>query len=159
MRLLRRLWGRFAHLVAELAKFGTVGGFATIVDVGLSNLLRYGLDLGPLLAKTLSVVIATTVAFCGNRFWTWRHRANQGLAREYLLYAGLNAVGLLIALAVVWFTVYVLGLDDPVSYNLSANVIGLGLGSLFRFWSYRRWVFLPSEAPPAGTGRELPVER
>jgi len=145
--------------VTELAKFGTVGGFATVVDVGLSNLLRYGMDVGPLLSKTLSVAVATTVAFCGNRFWTWRHRANQGLAREYLLYVFFNAVGLVIALAVVWFTVYVLGLDDPVSYNLSANVIGLGLGSLFRFWSYRRWVFLPPETPPAGTGSQLSVER
>jgi putative flippase GtrA len=28
-------------------------------------------------------------------------------------------------------------LDD----NISANVVGVALGTLFRFWSYRRFVF------------------
>ncbi|MSW42688.1 MAG: GtrA family protein, partial [Actinobacteria bacterium] len=30
---------------------------------------------------------------------------------------------------------------SPLADNVSANVIGLGLGTIFRFWSYRRWVF------------------
>ncbi|MGH3488988.1 MAG: GtrA family protein [Actinopolymorphaceae bacterium] len=151
------LWRRFEHLVAELAKFGTVGGIAAVVDIAGSNVLRFGLDLGPLTSKTISVAVAATVAFLGNRFWTWRHRARQGLAKEYLLYFALNAVGLVIALGVVGFTVYVLGLEGPLAYNLSANVIGLGLGSLFRFWSYKRWVFLPPELPPVDPRSGLPV--
>ena len=55
---------------------------------------------------------------------------------------------LLIALACLWFSHYALGLDNAVADNISANVIGLGLGTLFRFWSYRRWVFpaLPDDA-------------
>ena len=30
-------------------------------------------------------------------------------------------------------------------YILCLNVIGLGLGTVFRFWSYRKWVF-PAQA-------------
>ncbi|MEV4897938.1 GtrA family protein, partial [Nonomuraea sp. NPDC055795] len=37
-------------------------------------------------------------------------------------------------------------LHDLVSYNI-ANVIGVGLGTLFRFWSYKRWVFLEATEP------------
>jgi putative flippase GtrA len=44
---------------------------------------------------------------------------------------------------------YVLGLSGPLADNVAANVIGLGLGTLFRFWSYRRWVF-----PDPAFGRE-----
>ena len=33
-----------------------------------------------------------------------------------------------------------------MSDNVSANVVGVGLGTLFRFWSYRTLVFAP---PPA----------
>ena len=40
------------------------------------------------------------------------------------------------------------GLKGPIADNVSANVIGLGLGTLFRFWSYRRWVF-PEDADSA----------
>ncbi|GAB3399939.1 GtrA family protein [Flindersiella endophytica] len=156
MKLLRRLWEQLEHLVLELVKFGTVGGIAAVVDIGLSNLLRFGLDWGPLTSKTISVAIAATIAFAGNRFWTWRHRASQGLGKEYFLYFVLNAVGLLIALLVVGFTVYILGFDGPLAYNLSANVVGLGLGSLFRFWSYKRWVFLPSDVPPVDPHTGLP---
>jgi putative flippase GtrA len=145
----RRLSREIEQLVAELVKFGTVGGLAAIVDVALSNLLRFGVGLGPLTAKTLAVTVAATLTFLGNRFWTWRHRARQHLAKEYVLYFGLNAVGLLVALVPVGVTHYLLRLDGPVAYNISANVVGLGLGSLFRFWAYRRWVFLPTEPAPS----------
>lgn len=157
MKLLRRLWEQFEHLVLELAKFGTVGGIAAVIDIGLSNLLRFGLDWGPLTSKTISVAVAATVAFCGNRFWTWRHRARSGLGKEYFLYFVFNAVGLLIALLVVGFTVYILKFDGPLAYNLAANVVGLGLGSLFRFWSYKKWVFLPPDVPPVDPHTGLPV--
>ncbi|MBE1606294.1 GtrA family protein [Actinopolymorpha pittospori] len=156
MRPVMRLWGRFEAALAELAKFGTVGAAAAVVDILGSNLLRFGLDLGPLTSKTISVAVAASLAFLGNRFWTWRHRARTNLAREYLLYFALNAVGLLIALLVVGFTFYVLRLQGPLAYNISGNVVGLGLGTLFRFWSYQKWVFLPPELPPVDPATGLP---
>jgi len=33
------------------------------------------------------------------------------------------------------------GFTSALADNISANVVGLGLGTLFRFWSYRKWVF------------------
>lgn len=156
MGVIRHLWMRFEHLVKEFAKFGTVGSVAFVIDVGVSNLLYLVFDLGPLTSKTISVAIAATVAFLGNRFWTFRHRASQGLAKEYFMYFVLNAVGLLIALLVVGFTTYILKLTGPLAYNISANVIGLGLGTAFRFWSYKKWVFLPPELPPVDPHTGLP---
>lgn len=153
--VIRGLWSRFEHLVRELAKFGTVGSIAFVIDVGISNAL-FAIGFGPLTSKTISVAIAATCAFLGNRFWTWRHRPSRGLAREYFLYFVLNAVGLLIALLVVGFTFYILKQTGPLAYNISANVIGLGLGTLFRFWSYKRWVFLPPELPPVDPHTGLP---
>ena len=63
---------------------------------------------------------------------------------------GLNAIGLGIALGVLAFTHYVLDLTSPLADNISANIIGLGLGTAFRFWSYRRYVFVPGD-PLAAT--------
>lgn len=135
-----------SSLYREIAKFGIVGMIAFVVDIGLFNLLRFGGGDGwfydrPLTAKVISVVAATTVAYFGNRFWTFRHRGRTHMGREYLMFFLLNGVALMIALACLWFSHYALGLTSALADNISANVIGLGLGTMFRFWSYRRWVF------------------
>ncbi|GAA3970407.1 GtrA family protein [Thermobifida alba] len=141
MQLISTLYRRFAHLIHELAKFGTVGAVAYVTQVAATNLFWYGLGLPELAGQALGTVCATVVAFLGNRFWTFRHRSHGRLLLSYALFFGLNGVGLLIQLACLWFTVTVLGLDGPLARNLAGNVVGVGLGTLFRFWSYRRWVF------------------
>jgi putative flippase GtrA len=151
------LYARVEHLIHELAKFGVVGAIAFVVDVGTFNLLRNGaMDDRPLTAKVISTVLATTVAFAGNRQWTFRHRERSTLRREYALFFGLNAVALGIALGCLGVSHYLLNFTSPLADNISANVVGMALGTMFRFWSYRRFVFTapvttsaqPSEPEP-----------
>ena len=149
-------------LLHELAKFGVVGAVAFVVDVTVFNLLRFHGGAGvlyekPLTAKVISTVVATIVAYLGNRFWTFRDRERVGYAREYALFFVFNAIGLLIAVTCLWFTHYVLGLTSPLADNISANVIGLGLGTLFRFWAYRRWVFPEAAEDELTTELRQPV--
>ena len=150
--LVARVRKSASGLVREVAKFGVVGLVALVVDIGLFNLLRYAGGEGPfydrpLTAKAISVIAATTVAYFGNRFWTFRHRGRTHMGREYALFFILNGIGMLIALSCLWLSHYALGLTSPLADNISANVVGLVLGTLFRFWSYRRWVFpaLPAQ--------------
>jgi putative flippase GtrA len=140
LRPLLDAYYRLGHLVRELMKFGVVGGFAFVVDIGLFNLLLHATDK-PLTSKTISTVVATTASYVGNRTWTFRRRSRSGVRREYALFFVLNAVGLLIALACLAISHYALGFTSTLADNIAANVIGLGLGTAFRFWSYRRWVF------------------
>ncbi len=155
MQLIRRLYDRFSSLFRELAKFGTVGAAAFVVDFGGTNLLRYGVQLGPLSSKVFATVLAATLAYLANRYWTWRHREQTGLAREYFLFFVLNGIGLLISLLIIGFVEYTLKMADPLSYNISL-IIGTALGTLFRFWSYKKWVFLPPELPPVDPHTGLP---
>ncbi|MCH9815486.1 MAG: GtrA family protein [Actinomycetia bacterium] len=147
-----KLGPKLQTLVHEIAKFGVVGVVALVVDVGLFNLLLYveasPLYDKPLSAKAVGVIAATTVAYFGNRFWTFRSRGSLPVGRGYLLFFALNAVAMLIAMSCLAISHYVLGLTGPLADNISANVVGLVLGTLFRFWSYRRWVFpqLPQES-------------
>lgn len=138
---LQRLHDSLGHLVRELVKFGIVGAVAFVVDVGVFNVLRLGLELGPLTCKTLSVFAAATFAYFGNRAWTFRHRAGSALRREYLVFLVLNGVGLAISLAVLGFSHYVLEFRSPLADNIAANGVGLVMATGFRFWAYRRWVF------------------
>jgi putative flippase GtrA len=143
----RGLVARFEHLIHEVGKFGVVGVIAFAVDVSLFNLLLG--PIGPLPAKTVSTVISASVAFVGNRFWTWRHRPRSGMGREYGLYFLFNGVGLGIGLACLWLSHYGLGAVWPDAFhtrladNISSLGVGMAFGTLFRFWSYRRIVFRP----------------
>jgi putative flippase GtrA len=148
---LRRTWLR---LWREAAKFGLVGLAGLVVDLGVFNRLRFLGGEGPLYdkpltAKVLSVVAATMVTFMGNRHWAFSHRRQRGVGSGYMLFFLLNGVAMVIALVCLWISHYLLGLTSPLADNISANVIGLGLGTIFRFWSYRRWVFPKPVADPA----------
>lgn len=142
---------KLGALVRELGKFGTVGAIAFTIDTVLFALLRKA-GVEPLIAKTIATVIATTVAFLGNRFWTWRHRAHSHMARQYTLFFVFNAIGLGIALVVLGISHYGLGqlwpvLQSPLADLVASQLVGNALGTLFRFWSYRRFVF-PAATPP-----------
>ena len=140
MRPLLAAYYRLGHLVRELMKFGVVGGVAFVVDIGLFNLLLHATDK-PLTSKTISAVVATTVAYIGNRHWTFRRRERSGVRREYTLFFLLNGVGLVIALACLAISHYLLDFTGRLADNIAANGVGLALATTFRFWSYRRWVF------------------
>jgi putative flippase GtrA len=145
MRVASPLYERFRHLVHEVAKFGTVGLAAFVVDAGLFNLLADGgrpLHTHPLTAKGISTIVAATFAYFANRHWTWRDRGRTGLRREYALFFLFNAIGLAIAEACLAVSEYGLHEHSTLAKNVSANGVGLVLGTLFRFWAYRRWVFV-----------------
>ncbi len=146
-RLVAGLYDRVRHLIPELAKFGVVGGIGAVVDLGGAAVLHGRYHQEPLTAKAISITVATVVTYIGSRFWTFRHRENQALHRETVLFFALNVVGLIIAELVIACTTYILGFKDPIAYNL-ASVIGTGLGTIFRFFAYRKWVFLAPAAPP-----------
>lgn len=133
------------HRLHELLRFGIVGGVAFVVDVGLFNLLRFGpgelLGDRPLTAKVVSVAVATLVSWLGNRYWTFANRRTGTPVREFATFVVLNGVGMVIAVGCLAFSHYVLGLTSPVADNIAANVVGLGLGTVFRYVAYRTWVF------------------
>ncbi|WP_270886411.1 GtrA family protein [Pedococcus sp. 5OH_020] len=160
--LVARLRGTMDVLYREMVKFGIVGAVAFVVDLGLFNVLRAtvlsGYGSGPLsravVATIISAFVATCVAWVGNRMWTFRHRRNRPVHHEALLFALTNGVALLIQAACVGFSHHVLGQESLVAENL-AKLVGIALGTLFRFWAYRRFVFsrepLEDTSPLAAT--------
>jgi putative flippase GtrA len=142
---------RFTDLIPELGRFGVVGATGAIIDLGGAAYLHGGLHVEALSAKAVSITVATVVTYLGSRFWTFRHRVNQALLREGTLFVLLNAVGLVIAEIVIALTTYGLGLKSALAYN-AASVAGTGLGTIFRYFSYKKWVFLapaPAASPVA----------
>ena len=136
---------RFAELMPELAKFGVVGLVGSVIDLGGAAYLHGALGVGPMVSKGLAIIAATVVTYLGSRFWTFRHRVNQALLREGTLFVLLNVVGLLIAEMVIGLTTYGFGYKSALAYN-AASVVGTGLGTIFRYFAYKKWVFLAAPA-------------
>jgi putative flippase GtrA len=143
----RELYERFRHLIHEGAKFLVVGVIGTIVTFGCANALH---GLGKYTAITIATILATIVTYLGNRYWTFTQRQGHGTARESVMFFILNGVGLVIYYACIWLIQDVAGLTGKLWYNV-ALVVGTGLGTVFRFWSYRKWVWTAME-PAAVAG-------
>jgi putative flippase GtrA len=155
VRLIRDLYARFAILIHEVIKFGIVGGIGFVVQLGVTDALHLEAHVGPLTSVFVGYVVSVVVTFVGNRYWAFNRRSGGGLGRETALFALFNVVALGIQEAVVALVHYGMGMTDPLSYNV-ANVIGIGLGTLFRLWSYRQWVF-STPLPPSGTEKKEPA--
>jgi putative flippase GtrA len=136
----------------ELMKFGTVGGIAYIVNLLLFNLLVHfpfsPLDDRPVTGSLIAGIVSILIAYFGNRFWTWRERPRRAMSREIALFFIINGIGIAIASGALYISRYVLGFESAFADNIAANVIGVGIGTIFRFLSYRIWVF-PKALPAA----------
>jgi putative flippase GtrA len=141
---------RLERLGAEAGKFLAVGGLATLVALVVFNLLVHGV-LGytagvmngqPLLAYALANLLGMMVSYRGSRSWAFRHREPVGAAGGRVAYFVINTVTMGIPLLCLAFSRYLLDLDSALADNISANVVGLGLGTAARFWAFRRFVFL-----------------
>ena len=139
----------------EMLKFGVVGAVAFVVDIGVFNMLRFGFAEGtpagqPLTAKIISVTLATLTAWLGNRYWTFRHRRQRQAHHELMLFIGFNLAGMAIA-SPAWpsrTTCWTCAARWPTTSAPTAS--GSVLGTLFRFWAYRWFVFAGEEFAPDG---------
>ncbi|WP_341924999.1 GtrA family protein [Nocardioides psychrotolerans] len=144
-------WPRRLAPSLEVPTFLLVGGAGYVVDVVTFNVLRGQTalaDYHPTVSKVLAVAAAMVVTYLGNYLLTWRGRNSAHRGRQVALFVAFNVIGLAISLAALVVSHDVLGLTSRLADNISANVIGLGLGTAFRYWSYRRFVFTDAGPPP-----------
>jgi len=118
---------------------------AYVVGVGGFNILVHikpaPLESKPLTASILSGALSILVAYFGNRHWTWRDRKWTGARREIALFFIINIIWLSFNVICLASSRYILGFDSILADNISSNVIGVGIGTVFRFWAYRTHVF------------------
>nr|WP_227464744.1 GtrA family protein [Nocardioides lijunqiniae] len=140
---------RHQRVLAELGRFLTVGGVATLVAFILFNVLVHGFGAGrlavlgdrPILAYVLANTVGMVISYRGARNWAFRDRPPRQADGGRSAYVLINVVTMSLPIACLIISRDVLGLDDPVSDNVSANVIGLALGLGARFYLFRRFVF------------------
>jgi len=139
-------------LFGQLARFGVVGLGGFVIDIGVFNLLIFTvfsadrIHEGPIYAKIISTALAIIFNWLGNRYWTFGNTRRSQVLREGIEFIAVSIAGSLIALLCLWVSHYLLGFTSQLADNVSSNVVGLALGTAFRFIFYRYWVFHPERS-------------
>ncbi|WP_327395122.1 GtrA family protein [Varibaculum vaginae] len=128
--------------VTRIIKFCLVGGMNYLVDVSVFNLLMLGfLSTHPLTSKVLAATVATIFSWVINRYWTFRNKRTNRRMQEFLGFAVVNVLGMLPAIICLGISHYLFGFSSLLADNISANVIGLALGTILRFFLYEHTIF------------------
>lgn len=145
---------RWQRVLDEVGKFAVTGIVASLVAFVLFNWFVHWTFLvdepiladhavsGFLLANTMSAFLSYRMA----RSWAFRHRRPVGLAAGRVSYFAISFGSMVIPTACLWVSRDLLGNDSALADNLAANVIGLFLGFLARFWAFRVFVFVHPES-------------
>ncbi|MFI9467447.1 GtrA family protein [Streptomyces sp. NPDC052492] len=141
------------RLFREMAKFGAVGGAGVLVNLGVFNLVRQATDLPVVRASVIATVVAIVFNYVGFRYFTYRDRDKSRRTREMSMFLLFSVIGLVIENGLLYTATYGFGWDSSLQSNIF-KFVGIGVATLFRFWSYRTWVFraLPvRDEPVAGS--------
>ncbi len=140
----------FAERHHELIKFAIVGATTFIIDSAIFYTLKLTiLEPKPVTAKIIAGIVAVIASYILNREWSFRDRGGRERHHEALLFFGISGVGVLLSMAPLWVSSYVLMLRVPmvslttenIADFISAYIIGNLLQMMFRFWAFRRFVF------------------
>lgn len=143
----------FRRLLREAAKFGAVGGAGLLVNLVVFNLVRHLSGIPVVRASVIATIVSIAFNYVGFRYFTYRDRDKGGRTKELTLFLLFSAVGLVIENGILYTATYGFGWDTPLQSNVF-KFIGIGIATLFRFWSYRSWVFraLPVREPVTAAG-------
>ena len=138
-RLREYLRNSWRILFKELTAFGLIGALALVIDISIFAWLA---PHGAIKAKAVSSTVSTAFAYVGNRHLSFSHRARTGIARETSFFFGINLITLVFSELVIALFVYPLGYAHGSRTVFFVNLGTIAVGTVFRFWTYKRFVFL-----------------
>jgi putative flippase GtrA len=141
------------RLLTESGKYAAVSIVATLVAFVLFNWLVHGwgtMNQAPLASHALTAYVLANsfsmiISYRGTRSWAFKNRKTKHPDGGRTAFVLINFAAMVFPVACLWFTRHVLGLEDPLSDNIAANVVGLFFGFLARFWLFRKFVFSESD--------------
>jgi len=137
------------RLAGEVYRYLMVGLAATVVAALLFNFLVHGLTRAdwapmndrPITAYVIANLVGMVISYRGTRSWAFRHRDTAHPDGGRTAWIVINLATMAIPMACLWLSRNALGLDDPFSDNVSANIIGLALANACRFVLSRQLIF------------------
>ncbi|WP_113696121.1 GtrA family protein [Amycolatopsis albispora] len=149
----------------ELVRFALVGGVCFVLTMAVNYALKFTvLTAHPVTAQGIAVLVATIVSYVLSSEWSFRTRGGRRRHHEAALFflisgisLGLNALPLAISRYVFDLRVPSVTLVTQEAADfLSGMIIGTLLGTVFRWWALKKWVFPEADARPRTRRRTRP---
>jgi putative flippase GtrA len=143
---------RASRLLPQLIKFGAVGAVGVLVNVVVFNSLMLTvfapkvMQHGPIYATIIATTVAIITNWVGNRFWAFSAQRQTNTLREGIEFGLVSLAGMGIPILCLWISHYLLGYKSLLADNISNYIVGLAIGTVFRFALYRWWVYAPNRA-------------
>ncbi|GAA5151027.1 hypothetical protein GCM10023340_29220 [Nocardioides marinquilinus] len=139
---------RRRRILGEVWRFFAVAQLATWVSFVLFNVLLHGWIVGEAVLhdRAISAYVAANlvgmvISFQGARGWVFPHRPPQQADGGWSAYVAINLAAMTLPVGCLLLSRRVLGLDNALADNVSANLVGLVLAFGARFLLFKRFVF------------------
>jgi putative flippase GtrA len=120
----------------KVLRFILAGGTSALSQIAILYLFTDILGLWYLYASILSFVIALFISFTLQKFWAFRDKAIRGVHAQFMKYAMIIFVGLLLNTTLMFLLVDLLHF-----WYILAQIITGALIAVFNFLSYRKYIF------------------
>ncbi|MBX4204680.1 MAG: GtrA family protein [Candidatus Doudnabacteria bacterium] len=138
----------YGQLAGQFLRFAVVGLMNTVINFIILNVLTWltGIEKGGqvIYISAAAFAVATTNSYYMNKHWSFRDPSTNDRGVEFTRFLMVSIVGAAINATVIFLvTTYinpVAGLSAKLWLNL-ANALGIGLGLIWNFFGYRRFVF------------------
>jgi len=140
----------------QFAKFALVGAGNTFIDLGVLNVLLWssGIATGIWFSvfKTISFSTGVIHSFFWNKFWTFQYTDTTKTKKQFLLFYGITALGIIINVTIASIIVMIIGPQFGLTERVWANVaaiIATICVALWNFLGYKLIVFKTESTPDA----------
>lgn len=140
------LLGKKFLWIFQAAKYLLIGVLATIMDLGILNLLinisgiATGLHFS--VFKGISFTTATCAKYAGDKFWAFEKMEKEGLGKEFGQFFLVTLVGFVINVGVASFVVNNAGPQFGLTPKLWANVGGIVAAFGTIAWNFAGYKFI-----------------
>ncbi len=134
--------GKTNNTLIQFFRYIFVGGFATIVDWGISALLFYVIfgQRYPVAANSLSFAAGLIVNYLLSTFWIFRESKVKSKIAEFMGFALIGLVGLLITAGITLLFKHLL-IETTSAYQIIAKITATAVSFLWNFGARKIFLF------------------
>ncbi|WP_272961322.1 GtrA family protein [Barnesiella viscericola] len=132
----RLFYGTTDRLLVQFVRYFFVGGFAFIVDFGLLYILTEYAGLHYLLSATLSFISGLLVNYIISCIWVFSNSKFKNRLVEFLFFAAIGVVGLLLNDALIWLFTDCIG-----THYMFSKIVAAAIVYLWNFFARKYLVF------------------